>query len=84
MTLKHWVVKPKLELSSKQVCMGSGKEVNIYSYLGNLAEDANRKEAEVRLSLEKEQVVAIVGKRGSGKSFTLGVIADSIDATSIK
>lgn len=78
MSLKHWVVKPKLELNSKQVFVGSSKDVNIYSYIGNLAEDATRKEAEVRLNLEKEQVVAIVGKRGSGKSFTLGVIAESL------
>ncbi len=33
------------------------------------------------LATGKEQVVAVVGKRGSGKSFTLGVIAEGLAAT---
>ena len=32
------------------------------------------------MSTQKEQVVAVVGKRGSGKSFTLGVIAEGLAA----
>jgi hypothetical protein len=32
----------------------------------------------VWLSTAKEQVIAVVGKRGSGKSFTLGVIAEGL------
>jgi hypothetical protein len=34
----------------------------------------------VWLATGKEQVVAVVGKRGSGKSFTLGVIAEGLAA----
>jgi hypothetical protein len=32
----------------------------------------------VWLSTSKEQVIAVVGKRGSGKSFTLGVVAEGL------
>jgi DNA helicase HerA-like ATPase len=38
------------------------------------------RQPQVWLSTEKEQVVAVVGKRGSGKSFTLGLIAEGLSS----
>src|SRR3954470_6535871 len=44
--------------------------------LGRLAEDGPPKD--VLLDLEHEHVVSIVGKRGSGKSFTLGALLEGL------
>jgi hypothetical protein len=49
-------------------------------WLGTLAEAVDGKQPLVWLSTSKEQVVAVVGKRGSGKSFTLGVIVEGLVA----
>jgi ABC-type thiamine transport system ATPase subunit len=46
--------------------------------LGTLAEAVAGKSPRVWISTAKEQVIAVVGKRGSGKSFTLGVIAEGL------
>jgi len=43
-----------------------------------LAELGAGKQPSVWLTTSKEQVVCVVGKRGSGKSFTLGVIAEGL------
>ena len=47
-------------------------------WLGTLAETVTGRQPRVWLSTSKEQVVAIVGKRGSGKSFTLGVLIEGL------
>ncbi len=52
-------------------------------WLGVLAETGSGTRPRVWLSTTKEQVVAVVGKRGSGKSFTLGVIAEDWRAVGI-
>lgn len=44
--------------------------------IGRLAEMGPRKE--VRLDVSREHVLSIVGKRGSGKSFTLGSIIEGL------
>lgn len=49
-------------------------------WLGSLAEVSSSARPRVWLATGKEQVVAVVGKRGSGKSFTLGVIAEGLVA----
>ncbi|MGC4109611.1 MAG: DUF87 domain-containing protein [Nocardioides sp.] len=49
-------------------------------YIGSLAETVTGKTPRVWLSTGKEQVTAIVGKRGSGKSFTLGVVLEGLTA----
>jgi hypothetical protein len=46
--------------------------------LGNLAETGPRRR--LWLDITGEQVVAILGKRGTGKSYTLGVIAEGLAA----
>ncbi len=47
-------------------------------WLGQLAELRPGAPPSVWLTTSKEQVVAIVGKRGSGKSFTLGVLCEGL------
>src|SRR3954454_22369978 len=47
--------------------------------LGRLAELGPSKD--VRLDLSREHVVSIVGKRGSGKSFTLGSFLEGLCTT---
>ena len=47
-------------------------------WLGTLAETVSGKQPQVWLTTSKEQVVAVVGKRGSGKSFTLGVLIEGL------
>jgi DNA helicase HerA-like ATPase len=49
-------------------------------YLGKMAE-ASRALRKVWMDISGEQVVAVVGKRGSGKSFTLGVILEALAAS---
>jgi DNA helicase HerA-like ATPase len=51
-------------------------------WLGQLGELVPGKTPQVWLSFAKEQVVAVVGKRGSGKSFTLGVVAEGLSLAS--
>ncbi len=46
-------------------------------YLGNLAEIGTQTR-KVWMDVSGEQVVAIVGKRGSGKSYTLGTILEAL------
>jgi DNA helicase HerA-like ATPase len=46
--------------------------------LGALAEVVTGKQPQVWLATSKEQVLAVVGKRGSGKSFTLGVLVEGL------
>lgn len=46
--------------------------------LGNLAEAGPRRQ--LWLDITGEQVVAVLGKRGTGKSYTLGVIAEGLAA----
>lgn len=50
------------------------------AWLGRLAE-VGMGRVDVTLDLSAEHVVALVGKRGSGKSFTLGVLAEALGAT---
>src|SRR5262245_22941697 len=50
-----------------------------WASLGRLAEMGPSKE--VRLDLSHEHVLSIVGKRGSGKSFTLGSFLEGLCTT---
>jgi hypothetical protein len=50
-----------------------------WSFIGRLAELGPRKP--VHLGVGMERVLAIVGKRGSGKSFTLGSLLESLSAS---
>src|SRR5437764_12379830 len=68
-------VQPPIARGSKSIALG-GEGHKSRALLGRLAELGPQRE--VWLDLEGEHVIAIVGKRGSGKTHTLGVIAEAI------
>jgi uncharacterized protein len=68
--------EPTLARRSKEVNLGDVRE---WAHLGRLAELGPRKP--VRLGIGMERVLAIVGKRGSGKSFTLGSVLESLSTS---
>ena len=75
----QWKVRPVIGSSTGQVWVGAGCVTKASGiYLGTSAEQSNGAAAKVWMSTAKEQVIAITGKRGSGKSFTLGVIAEGL------
>jgi hypothetical protein len=78
-----WKVKPPLTPPRDGIYVGAGGgPASDAIWFGTLAEVvAGGKEHRVWLTTGKEQVVAVVGKRGSGKSFTLGVIAEGLAAS---
>ncbi|WP_392543762.1 ATP-binding protein [Oryzobacter telluris] len=57
--------------------MGEGESE--WALIGRLAESGPMRN--VHLGLDREHVLAIVGKRGSGKSFTLGVLLEGLCAS---
>jgi uncharacterized protein len=80
MVVTQWKVRPPVEAPRAGVWVGPGRTEGDGVWLGSLAEVVAGKAPRVWLAGGKEQVVAVVGKRGSGKSFTLGVIAESLAA----
>ena len=76
----QWKVRPAVDVPRAGIWLGSGKSDEDGVWLGSLAEIVTGRQSPVWLSTTKEHVVAVVGKRGSGKSFTLGVIAEGLAA----
>lgn len=72
-----WRLRPQID-AKQAVWLGPACDRAVGVRLGTLAELAKSGMPTVWLSTAKEHVVAIVGKRGSGKSFTLGVIAEGL------
>src|SRR3954468_17733199 len=81
MITTQWRVSPELDSPKQGVWLGAGG-VGDGDWLGSLAEVGSGARPVVWVATVKEQVVAVVGKRGSGKSFTLGVIAEGLAASS--
>ena len=79
MITTQWRVSPELDTPRAGIWLGAGGEGDGI-WLGSLAEVSSGARPKVWLATGKEQVVAVVGKRGSGKSFTLGVIAEGLAA----
>lgn len=73
--MKKFSVKPK-PISSNDLFIGEKKESNEWVYLGRLAETGPL--TKVKLNVSNPRVMAIFGKRGSGKSFTLGSILEGL------
>jgi hypothetical protein len=73
-----WRIKPAIDPPKDGIWLGAGGPGSDGLWLGNLAELVTGRTPRVWLSTAKEHVVAVVGKRGSGKSFTLGVIAEGL------
>lgn len=79
MITTQWRVSPELDTPRAGVWLGAGGSGDGV-WLGALAEVSSAVRPKVWLATGKEQVVAVVGKRGSGKTFTLGVIAEGLAA----
>src|SRR5262245_57402933 len=78
-----WKIKPPLESPSAGLWIGPGAhKPKDGIWLGSVAELTQGRTPHVWLSTAKEQVAAVVGKRGSGKSFTLGVFAEGMALSS--
>ena len=79
----QWRVRPPIDPPKGGLWIGAGVSREEGVWLGSLAEVvASGRQSRVWLATGKEQVVAVVGKRGSGKSFTLGVIAEGLASDS--
>src|SRR5438132_13424254 len=78
-----WKIKPPLDTPAAGIWLGPGSQIPKDGlWLGTLAELGPTKLPQVWLSTSKEQVIAVVGKRGSGKSFTLGVVMEGLSMSS--
>jgi hypothetical protein len=75
---REWKVRPPIDSPRSGIWLGAGGADTDGIWLGVLAETVTGRQPQVWLSTGKEQVTAVVGKRGSGKSFTLGVIAEGL------
>lgn len=74
-----WKLKPQFEGGVQPIRIGpaaQGKGDGLW--FGQLAELVTGNPPPIWISTAKEQVIAIVGKRGSGKSFTLGVLCEGL------
>src|SRR4051812_29267532 len=80
MVSPQWRVKPAVEVPRLGIWLGAGHPGGDGIWLGALAEATQGRPGQVWLATGKEQVTAIVGKRGSGKSFALGVLIEGLVA----
>ena len=75
--MPRYLVSPPVTGGSASLVFGSIEEVaKDLAYVGRLNEQGPLRK--VFMDLTPESVVAIFGKRGSGKSYTLGVLAESL------
>ncbi len=73
--MKKFTVKPKLT-QNRRVLIGNQSEANEHLFIGRLAEAGQLVRVDFDLSLP--HVAAIFGKRGSGKSYTLGSFLEGL------
>lgn len=73
--MKKFTVKPRLT-HARRVLIGNQGEGNEHVFIGRLAEAGQLVRVDFDLSLP--HVVAIFGKRGSGKSYTLGSFIEGL------
>lgn len=75
--LKKFTVKPRLLGRSITYIGATGnREPNSWVYLGRLAEVGSL--TDIRFDTQHPHVVAIFGKRGSGKSYTMGSMLEGL------
>jgi uncharacterized protein len=80
---RSWKVKPAITNPAERITIGAGAASGVDGlWFGTLSELITGRIPQVWLATGKEQVIAVVGKRGSGKSFSLGVIAEGLAAAS--
>ena len=83
MTLAQWRIKPTIDAPSDGIWLGPGAQTAKAGIrLGSLAEVTSGRTPAVWISTAKEQVIGLFGKRGSGKSFTLGVLLEGLSLKS--
>jgi len=75
MVMKKFTVKPRL-IHTKRILVGNQDEGKEHVFIGRLAEAGQLVKVDFDLSLP--HVVAIFGKRGSGKSYTLGSFLEGL------
>ena len=73
--MKKFTVKPKLT-DTKRILIGNQDEVQEYVFLGLLAEAGQL--VKIDFDLVLPHVVSIFGKRGSGKSYSLGSFLEGL------
>ena len=73
---QKYQAEPKLAKKQREIVVGSGNHDDDWVLLGKLAERGPAKS--VLLDLSEEHVLSIVGKRGSGKSFSLGSVLEGL------
>ena len=77
-------VFPKIRDDDSVICLGCSRaelDTITHANLGRLSEQGPR--LTTMLGLARETVVGIFGQRGSGKSYTLGSIVESLGATDL-
>jgi len=78
---KKYGLFPELPTYEGFVCFGhDDKPGDQWILMGELAEYGRRRL--VRFDISKEKVVSIVGRRGQGKSYTLGAIVEGLSTAS--
>ena len=77
--MKRFTIRPAIS-QGRPVRIGGGEGGSDWIYLGRLAEAGPL--TQVHHDLGSEHVVAIVGKRGSGKSYSLGTLVEGLALSS--
>src|SRR4030042_4847913 len=75
MVMKKFTVKPRFT-GSRRILIGNHENSQEYVFVGRLAEAGQL--VRVEFDLSTPHVVAIFGKRGSGKSYTLGSFVEGL------
>lgn len=73
--MQRFQVKPPLGRGNRSILLGENDSRGTL-LLGRLSEVGPQRD--VRLDMSKEHVIAVIGKRGSGKSHTLGVLLEGL------
>jgi DNA helicase HerA-like ATPase len=76
--MRRFGLQPELQGVGDWFTLGASpdKDPSDWVYLGRLSEWG--RQANVRLAVGEEKVIAIFGKRGQGKSFTLGCLLEGL------
>ncbi len=74
--MKKFTVRPRAFRSSPAYAGIAGSESNSWVYLGRLGEAGPL--TDVRFDTSAAHVIAMFGKRGSGKSYTLGTLLEGL------
>jgi len=78
--MKHYGLDPELKATGDWVICGSeSDDPEEWIFLGRLSEYGRR--YNVKFDTSKEKVIAIVGKRGQGKSYTLASLIEGLITT---